>query len=147
MAKPFKGTINLDVRHSVPDWDAFTADRAPDGAPNVVLCDDTGCAAWSPYDGRIEMPTLQRLLTVAAAAAAAEAGIDTGQEAIALAVFILIGTLGVGVPVVLYFALGERSRKLLDELKSWMSANNTVIMAVLILVIGAKLLGDGISGL
>jgi hypothetical protein len=27
----------------------------------LVLYDDTGCAAWSPYGGRIEMPTLQRL--------------------------------------------------------------------------------------
>ena len=32
-------------------------------------------------------------------------------------------------------------------LKSWMAANNTVIMAVLLLIIGVKLLGDGISGL
>ena len=63
MAKPFKGEINLDVRDSTPDWAAFLADRAPEGAPNVlvVLYDDTGCAAWSPYGGRIEMPTLQRL--------------------------------------------------------------------------------------
>jgi arylsulfatase A-like enzyme len=63
MAKPFKGTINLDIRDSVPDWDAFLPDKAPDGAPNVlvVLYDDTGCAAWSPYGGRIEMPTMDRL--------------------------------------------------------------------------------------
>ena len=63
MAKPFKGTINLDVRDSVPDWDAFTADAAPEGAPNVLvmLYDDTGLAAWSPFGGRIEMPTLQKL--------------------------------------------------------------------------------------
>ncbi len=63
MAKPFRGTINLDVRDSVADWDAFTADEAPEGAPNVlvVLYDDTGCAAWSPYGGRIEMPTMDRL--------------------------------------------------------------------------------------
>ncbi len=63
MPKEFKGTINLDVRDSVADWDAFLPDKAPDGAPNVlvVLYDDTGCAAWSPYGGRIEMPTLQRL--------------------------------------------------------------------------------------
>jgi arylsulfatase len=27
----------------------------------VVLYDDTGCAAWSPYGGRIDMPTMQRL--------------------------------------------------------------------------------------
>jgi arylsulfatase A-like enzyme len=63
MPKQFKGEIKLDVRESTPDWDAFLADRAPEGAPNVlvVLYDDTGCAAWSPYGGRINMPTLQRL--------------------------------------------------------------------------------------
>jgi arylsulfatase len=63
MARPFNGEIKLDVRDSVADWDAFTAPKPPDGAPNVlvVLFDDTGCAAWSPYGGRIEMPTLQRL--------------------------------------------------------------------------------------
>ena len=36
---------------------------------------------------------------------------------------------------------------LLDELKAWMGAHNAAIMAVLCLVIGAKLIGDGISGL
>jgi arylsulfatase len=63
MPRPFNGEIKLDVRDSVADWDAFTAPKPPDGAPNVlvVLFDDTGCAAWSPYGGRIEMPTLQRL--------------------------------------------------------------------------------------
>jgi arylsulfatase A-like enzyme len=63
MAKPFKGTINLDIRDSIPDWDAFLPDKPPENAPNVlvVLYDDTGCAAWSPYGGRIEMPTMQRL--------------------------------------------------------------------------------------
>src|SRR3954452_246767 len=61
--KPFKGKINLDIRDSTQDWDAFLPDRAPEGSPNVlvVLYDDTGCAAWSPYGGRIEMPTLDRL--------------------------------------------------------------------------------------
>lgn len=87
------------------------------------------------------------LLTVAAAAAIAETGIDAGQETIALAIFIVIGSLGVGVPLVAFFVLGERSRKALDGLKSWMSAHNVAIMAVITLVIGTKLLGDGISGL
>jgi arylsulfatase A-like enzyme len=63
MAKPFTGKIELDIRDSTPDWDAFLPDKAPEGAPNVlvVLYDDTGLAAWSPFGGRIEMPTLQRL--------------------------------------------------------------------------------------
>lgn len=59
----FKGAIKLDVRDSVPDWGPYTPKRARDGAPNVliVLYDDTGMAAWSPYGGRINMPTLDKL--------------------------------------------------------------------------------------
>ena len=87
------------------------------------------------------------LITVAAAVAIAQTGITAGEQAIALAVFIAIGTLGVGAPVALYFALGERSAKLLGDLRDWMARNNATIMAVLLLVIGAKLLGDGVSGL
>jgi arylsulfatase len=62
-SKPFKGVINVDVRDSTPDWEPFLPPKAPDGAPNVlvVLYDDTGLAAWSPFGGRIQMPTLQRL--------------------------------------------------------------------------------------
>ena len=63
MAKQFKGEIKLDIRESTPDWPAFLPDKAPEGAPNVlvVLYDDTGLAAWSPYGGRINMPTMDRL--------------------------------------------------------------------------------------
>lgn len=63
MAKEFNGTIKLDVRDSVPDWSPYELPRAPEGAPNVlvVLYDDTGMASWSPYGGRINMPTMDRL--------------------------------------------------------------------------------------
>ena len=55
MPKEFKGRIELDIRDSVSDWDAFLPDKAPAGSPNVLvfLYDDTSCAAWSPYGGRI----------------------------------------------------------------------------------------------
>ena len=61
--KPFKGVIKLDIRDSKPDWEPYLPPRAPKGAPNVliVLYDDTGQAAWSPYGGGINMPTLQKL--------------------------------------------------------------------------------------
>jgi hypothetical protein len=82
-----------------------------------------------------------------AAAAIAQTGIPGGQQAVAYAVFAVIGTLGVGAPVGIYFAMGKRSAELLGRLKGWMGHNNAVIMAVLCLVIGVKLLGDGLSGL
>jgi arylsulfatase A-like enzyme len=63
MAAEFKGVIKLDVRDSKPDWTPYTLPTPPKGAPNVliVLYDDTGQAAWSPFGGRINMPTLQKL--------------------------------------------------------------------------------------
>ena len=63
MPKKFNGTIKLDVRDSKADWTPYTLKEAPKGAPNVliVLYDDTGLAAWSPFGGRINMPTLQKL--------------------------------------------------------------------------------------
>ena len=63
MSADFAGKIELDVRDSEPDWTPYELRKAPDGAPNVlvVLYDDTGLAAWSPYGGRINMPTMDRL--------------------------------------------------------------------------------------
>jgi hypothetical protein len=59
----FKGVIDLDVRKSTPDWTPYLPKKAPEAAPNVlfILYDDTGLAAWSPYGGRINMPTLDKL--------------------------------------------------------------------------------------
>lgn len=63
MNEDFEGVIKLDVRDSTADWSPYELQRAPEGAPNVlvVLYDDTGLASWSPFGGRINMPTLQRL--------------------------------------------------------------------------------------
>ncbi len=87
------------------------------------------------------------LLAVSAGASIAQTGISGADQAIAYAVFALIGTIGVGTPVVIYFALGERSESMLATLKDWMGRHNAVIMAVLCLVIGVKLIGDAIGGL
>jgi threonine/homoserine/homoserine lactone efflux protein len=86
------------------------------------------------------------LLTIGAAAAIAQTGIEAGQQAVALAVFVLVGTVGPGLPVAIYFAMGARAEHVLEELKDWMARNNAAIMSVLCLVIAAKLIGDGIAG-
>ena len=86
------------------------------------------------------------LLAVAAAAAIAQTGIPGGEQAVAYAIFALIGTIGVGAPVAIYFAMGDRAGPILDGLKAWMGQHNAVIMTVLCLIIGAKLIGDAIAG-
>jgi hypothetical protein len=51
MPKPFNGTINLDIRDSTPDWDAFLPAGAPTGASNVLVVEYT--PAFEFTGGRI----------------------------------------------------------------------------------------------
>jgi threonine/homoserine/homoserine lactone efflux protein len=131
--KQFRGRPHGDAEPETPKWmralDAFTPVKA---AGTAVLL-----SGVNPKN---------LLLAAAGALAIAQTGIDAGEQAIAYAVFVLIATAGVAAPVLLALVLGERSRELLDRLKAWLSENNAVIMAVLLIVIGAKLIGDGISG-
>ena len=63
MTKPFKGTIKLDDRDSVPDWEAYVQPVAPPGAPSVlyIVLDDVGYSAMEPWGGLIETPNINRL--------------------------------------------------------------------------------------
>jgi hypothetical protein len=87
------------------------------------------------------------LLSVAAATAIAQTGVPGGQQAVAYGIFGIIGTTSIATPVIIYLTMGRRSADLLARMKDWTGRNNAVIMAVLCAVIGAKLVGDGISSL
>jgi threonine/homoserine/homoserine lactone efflux protein len=129
----WRGRPHPEEEPVVPKWmgalDAFTSAKA--AAAGVAL------SALNPKN---------LLLIAAGAAAIAQTGIGAGEQAVALLVFTAIASIGVAAPVVMYFALGDRSREVLDSLKTWMAKNNAVIMAVLLLVIGVKLVGDAIAG-
>jgi len=132
-AKQWRGRPAAGEEAPMPGWmRAIDTFRAPKAAGLAVLL-----SAVNPKN---------LLLVVAAAAAIAQTGASTGSQAVALAVFVLIGTLGPGTPVAIYFAMGARSKRVLDDLKDWMAHNNAAIMAVICLVIAAKLIGDGIAG-
>jgi arylsulfatase A-like enzyme len=63
MPEPFKGTINVDIRDSEPDWTPFEPPRAPDGSPSVlyIVLDDVGFSAIGCYGGPIETPNIDRI--------------------------------------------------------------------------------------
>jgi threonine/homoserine/homoserine lactone efflux protein len=87
------------------------------------------------------------LLIVGAAAAISATGVSTGDQAAALAVFVVLGTVGPAIPVAIFFLMGDRAAALLERMRGWMAHENATIMAVLCLIIGAKLIGDAISAL
>lgn len=87
------------------------------------------------------------ILVVGAAAAIAQTGATAVGQAVALIVFIVLATLGVGAPVAIYFLMGDRATRILGELHDWMVRENATMIAVICLIIGAKLIGDAITAL
>ncbi len=86
-------------------------------------------------------------LTLTTAASIAEAGLATADAVLAVAVFVVVGSLSVAGSVAFYLVAGERAARPLAAVKQFMAANNAVIMMIVLLLLGAKLLGDGIGGL
>jgi hypothetical protein len=64
-----------------------------------------------------------------------------------VAIFVLIGSLTVAGPVLYYVVAADRAAGPLDEINTFMSEHNAVIMFILFLVLGGKLVGNGIAGL
>ncbi len=133
-ARTWRGRPRGGDRGELPDWmkaiDGFTALRSL--AAGVFL------SALNPKN---------LALTVAAVAEIAAAGISSAEEVGALIVFVLLGSATILASVAIFFALGERAERILGGIKSWMAAYSAAIMTVLLLVLGAKLIGDAISGL
>ena len=63
MGKPFKGTINIDIKDSVPDWEPYAQPMPPEDAPNVlyIVLDDVGFSAMESFGGLIETPNIKRI--------------------------------------------------------------------------------------
>ena len=75
------------------------------------------------------------LLTIGAATAIAETGAGTGQQASALAIFGMIGTLGPGIPVAIYLLIARPSRAHPRRHARVDDAGNTTIIIVLCLIV------------
>ncbi len=83
-------------------------------------------------------------LTLTASASIVEAGLDDADTAIAVAVFVAIGSLTVAGAVLFYLVDADRAARPLGAIKQFMSDHNAVIMMVVLLLLGAKLIGDGL---
>ncbi len=85
-------------------------------------------------------------LTLAAAASIAQAGLSDGDDVIAVAIFVIIGSLTVVGSVLCYVFGGDAAKKPLASLEEFMATHSNVIMMVVLLVLGAKLVGNGLAG-
>jgi cytochrome c biogenesis protein CcdA len=86
------------------------------------------------------------ILTAGAAATVAQAGLSGSDAAVSLAVFVVLASISIVVPVVWALVGGDRARHVLDTWKSWLGEHNAAVMAVVLLVLGVALIGKGIGG-
>lgn len=86
-------------------------------------------------------------LTLAAAAGLAQLGPTTAEAVTALVVFVVLASVTIAGPVVYRLVGGEHARSALDGLKGWLLANNTVVMAVLLVIFGVDLIAKGLPPL
>jgi threonine/homoserine/homoserine lactone efflux protein len=87
------------------------------------------------------------LLCVAAGTAIAGGDLSAAQNIVAVTVFTVVAASTVAVPVA-GFALGrKRVAGRLQALRGWLTVHSDAVLATLLLIIGAMLIGDGLSAL
>lgn len=87
------------------------------------------------------------VLAVSAGAGVAQLSLPTGQTVVSLVVFVTVASLTIVVPVGYYLVGGTTATTSLDALKDWLTVHNSAVMAVLLLVFGVDLVGQGLSPL
>ncbi|MBS1907194.1 MAG: GAP family protein [Actinobacteria bacterium] len=132
--KQWRGRPRLGEQAELPKWMAAIDGMRPGAAIGLAFL----LSAVNPKN---------LLVLVAAGAAIGHAGLGAGSVTIVIAVFVLIAAISVLVPVLLFLVAPAKAAVVLDRVRIWLVANNAVIMAVLLVVIGAQLLGNGIGSM
>lgn len=85
------------------------------------------------------------LLAMSAGVAFGHADLSTSAGAITIAIFVVLAGSSVAVPVIAFQLAPRRIGEVLKHVRTWLVASNATIMAVLLVVLGAKVLGSGIG--
>jgi hypothetical protein len=72
-------------------------------------------------------------------------GLSGGSLVLVTLVYVVVAAITVAVPVIAYLVATDRLRPRLESLRIWLLANNSTVMAVLLLVIGVVSIGKGIG--
>jgi hypothetical protein len=84
-------------------------------------------------------------VALGAAVAIATAGLPGGQQAVVVAVYVVLASLGVGAPIAAVLALGDRSTAVLEGWRAWLIRNSAAMLAVIYLLLGVLLIGRNLG--
>ena len=125
-----------------------TGDHEPE-LPGWMKAIDTMTAAKGAGLGFLLSAVNPKNLLMAAGAGViiggTAASLETGEEAVAIAVFTVIAAASVAVPVIGYLVASAKMAGPLESMRHWLVRENAVVMAVLLLVIGVAMVGKGVG--
>jgi hypothetical protein len=133
-AQQWTGRPRGDAEPELPGWMEKVETFTPARAAAVAA----GFAAVKPKN---------LLLTIAAGAAIAESGGGAARQAGAMVFFVVLASVGIAAPVAIHVFMGERAGSILAGMRAWLVRESQTIVAVICLIMAAKLIGDGIGAL
>jgi hypothetical protein len=126
--RKFRGRPGPDDPSSLPGW----MDGIAGFSPGRSLVVGAGIGAGNPKNIVVALGT---------AVAVSSAGLLAGQQVAVLAIYVVLASLGVAAPILAMLVLGDRAGTVLDGWKTWLTRNNTAMMAVIYLFFGVYLIG------
>lgn len=130
--RQWRGRPTGDAEPPVPGWMARIDDLRPGAAVGLGLA----LSAVNPKN---------LLLGAAAGASLAALDLPTPQAVGGIVVYTAVAAATVAVPVAAYLVAGARLDPTLAHTKEWLIANNSVVLAVLLVVFGVNLVGDALQ--
>lgn len=85
------------------------------------------------------------LVAAAAGTVIGRAAFDIGGTVVAILCFTVVAALTVAIPVLLAVVAPQQAKPVLENIRVWLAANNAAIMTVVLFVLGASVIGKGIS--
>ncbi len=87
------------------------------------------------------------LFLVGAGLTIGAAELSLGETVVVVLAYVILACATVAAPVVIMLFGGETARAKLDSFRTWLVRNNAAVMSVVLIVIGAVLIGGGLSEL
>jgi threonine/homoserine/homoserine lactone efflux protein len=83
------------------------------------------------------------ILAAGAGATIAQAGLSGSDDTVLVILFVLLASVSIAGPVFVYLLGGDKAQHVLDGWKAWLGEHNAAVMTVLLVVMGAVLMGKG----
>ncbi|MEV0803730.1 GAP family protein [Kribbella sp. NPDC050281] len=151
-SSPVKGTIQLAlgvllILLAAKEWRARPRGQEEPELPKWMSAIDTLTTVKGLGLGFLLAALNPKNLIMAAGAGVAIGGgnLGTGNTVVVILVYTAIAASTVAVPVIGYLLAADRLAEPLEALREWLVRENTVVMAILLLVIGVVMIGKGIG--